>query len=308
MFEASGVSDIMRAQGDPRESATAQNLKGKYAGMRLSSRQRAMALYVRDMLRILVEIGVEMFDTEYLAEICNLDLPMTLAERQAMLQQQEDMKAAHAQAVQAFEQMMAERQKVEQMAAEQGGQVQLPPPPPPPPPLPPMDKVPQTSWEEVHERLRNDLTRKITITIETQSTILADETEDKDARIEFLAAFSSFVQQIMPLVGSGQFDMKTAKELLLFGVRAFPKSRTLETMISDLPDELPKGEDKPEVQVQVAQIRAEVDVELQRMKDAQAEADRAHDLRMKGVDVISKAADKAAEANAPPPPPPPPAK
>lgn len=303
MFEASGVSDIMRAQGDPRESATAQNLKGKYAGMRLSSRQRRMALYVRDMLRLLLEIAVEMFDTTYLAEICNLDLPMTRADREAMLAEQEAMKQQHAMAVQAFEAMMMQRQQVEQMAAQQGGQVQLPPAPPPPPPLPPMDKVPETSWEEVHQRLRDDLTRKITITIETQSTILADETEDKEARIEFLAAFSSFVQQIMPLVGTGQFDMKTAKELLLFGVRAFPKSRTLESMISDLPDELPQGDDKPDVQVQVAQIRAEVDVEIQRMKDAQAEADRAHDLRMKGVDLMADAADKATETDPQPQPP-----
>lgn len=303
MFEASGVSDIMRAQGDPRESATAQNLKGKYAGMRLSSRQRKMALYVRDMLRIMVEIAVEMFDTAFIAGVCNMDLPATRAEREAMLAEQQMMQQAHAMAVQQFEQMMAQRQQVEQMAAQQGGQLQLPPPPPPPPPLPPMDKVPETSWEEVHERLRSDLSRKITITIETQSTILADEAEDKEARIEFLAAFSSFVQQIMPLVGSGQFDMKTAKELLLFGVRAFPKSRTLESLIADLPDELPKGEDKPDVAVQVANIRAEVDLEIQRMEDAQAEADRQHDIRMKGVDLVARAADKASEPVEPPQPP-----
>lgn len=295
MFEASGVSDIMRAQGDPRESATAQNLKGKYAGMRLSSRQRRMAIYVRDMLRILVEIAVEMFDTKFLADICNLDLPATKAEREAMVAEQQAMAQAQAMAMQQYEQIMQQRQMVEQAAQAQGGQVTLPPPPAPPPPLPTPEKVPETSWEEVHTRLRNDLSRKITITIETQSTILADEAEDKDARIEFLASFSSFVQQIMPLVGTGQFDMKTAKELLLFGVRAFPKSRTLESMISDLPDELPKGDEKPDVQVQVAQIRAEVDIEVQRMKDAQEEADRQHDIRMKGVDLLAKSAEKAGE-------------
>lgn len=299
MFEASGVSDIMRAQGDPRESATAQNLKGKYAGMRLSSRQRRMALYARDMLRILVEIAVEMFDTEYIANICNIDLPMTRADREAMQAEQEAMQQAHAAAMQAFEQAMQQRQQIEQMAAQQGGQVTLPPPEPPPP-LQPFDRVPQTSFEEVHQRLRDDLSRKITITIETQSTILADETEDKEARIEFLGAFSTFVQQIMPLVGTGQFDMKTAKELLLFGVRAFPKSRTLESMISDLPDELPQGEDKPDVQVQVAQIRAEVDIEIEKMRMADSEADRAHETKMKGVDLLAKAAEVGANPAQPP--------
>lgn len=304
MFEASGVSDIMRAQGDPRETATAQNLKGKYAGMRLASRQRRMAIYVRDMLRLLVEIAVEMFDTDRLAEICNIDLPATKAEREAMQAQQDAIKQAHEIAVQTFERVMQERQQLEQAAAQQGGQLQLPPPPEPPPPLPEFDRVPQTSFEEVHQRLRDDLSRKITITIETQSTILADEADDKDARIEFLAAFSTFVQQIMPLVGSGQFDMKTAKELLLFGVRAFPKSRTLESMISDLPDELPQGDSAPDVQVQVAQIRAEVDLEIEKMRMADSEADRAHDMKMKGVDLLTDAAKIGAtppeEPQAPP--------
>lgn len=303
MFEASGVSDIMRAQGDPRESATAQNLKGKYAGMRLASRQTRMAIYARDMLRILVEIAVEMFETGYLAEICNLDLPMTRAEREAIAAQQEALQQAHAMAVQQFEQAMQQRQQIEAMAQQAGGQLQLPPPPAPPPPLPDMDPPPATSWEEVHDRLRNDLSRKITITIETQSTILADEQEDKEARIEFLSAFSAFVQQIMPLVGAGQFDMKTAKELLLFGVRAFPKSRTLEGMIAELPDEAPQGDKAPDVQVQVAKIRAEVDLEIQRMKDAQEEAARQHDLRLKGVDLIKDAADRATDTTGRPTPP-----
>jgi len=296
MFEASGVSDIMRAQGDPRESATAQNLKGKYAGMRLSSRQRKMALYVRDMLRILVEIAVEMFDTAILASICNIDLPLTEADRAQMIAERQALEQAHA----AFAQMMQQRQALEQQAQAQGADPAalaaiLPPMPPEPPPVP-KDRIPETSWEMVHDRLRNDLTRKITITIETQSTILADEQEDKEARIEFLSAFSSFVQQIIPLVGSGQFDMKTAKELLLFGVRAFPKSRTLESMIADLPDEMPEGEDKPEVQVQVAQIRAKVDLEIEKMRMADKEAERSHEMKMKGADLMARAAEGMAEA------------
>ena len=304
MFEASGVSDIMRAQGDPRETATAQNLKGRYAGLRLASRQRAMAIYARDMLRILVEIAVEMFDTAYLAEICALDLPLTEAEREAMIAQEQAVQAAYAAAVEAHAQVMAQRQAMEQMAAQQGGTVTLPPPPPPPAPPPEGPRIPGTSWELVHARLRDDLGRKITITIETQSTILVDEQEDKEARIEFLAAFAAFVEQIMPLVGSGQFDLKTTKELLLFGVRAFPKARTLESLISDLPDEMPQGQDKPDVQVQVAQIRAEVDLEIQRMKMADAEAERAHETRLKGVELAAEAARLAAEPDDPPPAPP----
>lgn len=293
MFEASGVSDVMRAQGDPRATATQESIKGKYAGMRLASRQRRMAVYVRDMLRILVEMATEMFDTKFIAEICSLDLPLTEVERAAMQAQAVAEQAMHQQAVAQYEQAMQARQAIEQAAAAQGGQAVLPPLEPPQPP--PERKIPETSWELVHDRLRNDLSRKITITIETQSTILADEQADKEARIEFLAAFSTFVQQIMPMVQSGQFDMKAAKELLLFGVRAFPKSRTLESLIAELPDEMPQGESAPDVVVQVAQIKAQTDIEIEKMRMADNEADRQHDTQMKGVELMAEAAKTAAE-------------
>ena len=266
MFEASGVSDIMRAQGNPNETATAQQIKGRYAGLRLADRQRVMAIFARDVLKQMIEVALEMFDTDRLAKICGLDLPMTEAERMAMVEQQQQAAAAHAVAVQAAQAMQME-----------------------PPPAPKFDRVPEASWESVHARLRTDFGRAITLLIETQSTVLADEQADKEARIEFLAVFSGFVQQLAPLLASGRFDFKVVKELLLFGVRGFPKSRTLEGMISGLPDE-PQGSPPEDVQVQVAKIRAEVDRMIAEMRAASDEKDRQHEARMKGVDLLAQGA------------------
>jgi hypothetical protein len=252
-----------------------------------------MAVFARDLLRIMLEIALEMFDTDRLAEICGLDIPLTEMERQQILA---EIAAAQAQFQQAMQVYQIAAQQAEQAAAS-GVQV---PPLPPPPEEPKFDRVPETSWELVHERLRRDFSRKITLSIETDSTILADEQADKEMRVEFLSAFSTFVQQLLPLAGSGQFDMKTVKELLLFGVRAFPKSRTLEGMIAQLPDE-PQGPAREETQVQVAKIRAETDRMLKEMDLADSEAERAHEMRMKGVQMIADAATKAAEPDEPPP-------
>ncbi|MBL8562457.1 MAG: hypothetical protein JNN06_09265, partial [Gemmobacter sp.] len=257
MFEASGVSDIMRAQGDPNETATAQQIKGRYAGLRLSSKQRRMAVFARDTLRIMVEIALELFDGARLAQICALDIPETEAERAAIAAAAEQAMAAHAAAMQQYQLL----QQAAQVMQQNGQQV---PPLPPPPEPPKLDPVPETSFEAVHERLRRDFSRKITVQIETDSTVLADEQADKEARIEFLGAFATFVQQLAPLAATGQFDMKTVKEILLFGVRAFPKSRTLEGLIAQMPDE-PKGEQREETQVTVAKIRAETDKLLKEM-------------------------------------------
>lgn len=292
MFEHSGVSDIMRAQGDPNETATAQQLKGRYAGMRLSVRQRQMAVFARDLLRIMIEIMLEMFDTARLAEICGLDIPLTEMERQGTLMQQEQARMVFAQEMQAFQALQAIAQQAQQAGQQIG-------PLPPPPQEPKFDRVPETSWELVHDRLRNDFSRKITLTIETDSTILADEQADKEARIEFLGAFSTFVQQLMPLMGTGQFDMKTVKELLLFGIRSFPKSRTLEGMISQLPDE-PQGPPREDTQVTVAKIRAETEKMIKEMDMADQDKERAHEVRLKGVELLADAADKGTDPGAPP--------
>lgn len=284
MFEHSGVSDMMRSQGDPKETATAQRLKGQYSNLRLAVRQRQMAVFARDLLRIMIEIMLEMFDAPRLAEICALGIPATEAERQAQLAQIEQAKMLFAQEMQAWQAVQALAQQ-----AQQAGQ-QVPPLPPQPEP-PKFDRVPETSFELVHERLRRDFSRKITLSIETDSTVLADEQADKEARIEFLGAFSTFVQQLAPLAASGQFDMKTIKELLLFGIRSFPKSRTLEGMISQLPDE-PKGPPREETQITVAKIKAEADRMIEEMRMVDADKERAHEMRMKGAEMLANATAK----------------
>lgn len=293
MFEASGVSDLMRAQGDPSETATAQELKGRYAGMRLSDRQKEAAIHARDLLNLMMEVALEHFDAATIAAITDLDLPVTEAERMQIALTKQQQEQAFAEAMQQFElaQMLAQQGLIDPMYVPQE-------PPPPPPEI----KVPPTSYEAVQARLRNDFMRQVTLNIETDSTILADEQSDKEARIEFLTAFSTLAQNLMPLIQGGQIDMGVIKELLLFGVRGFPKARTLENLINDLPDDMPQGEEAPDVSVQVAQIKAEVDQAIAALESEDKEKDRQHELRMKGVGLMQEAAEMQAEAAAEPPP------
>lgn len=300
MFEASGVSDVMRAATDPNETAAAQNLKGRYSGLRLSERQRRMALYALDMLKMMLDVGTGLFETTLIAEICGMDLPMTEAEREAEIQRRE----AEMQSFMAQMALYQEGTQIAQMQMQQAEAAQQPPmegqPPAMPPAEPPLNpgpppvepkyekKVPETSWELVHARIKSDLKRKITISIETTSTVLTDEANDKEQRVEFISAFATFVQTLLPLVGTGQMPMATMKEMLLFGVRGFPKSRSLETLINDLPDELPTPEAKEEASITVAKIKGEVDTMLQ-------EAQHEHEIKMKGVELIQDAATKATQ-------------
>jgi hypothetical protein len=294
MFEASGVSDLMRAQGDPNETATAQELKGRYAGMRLSDLQKEAAIHARDLLNLMMEIALEHFDTETIARITDLDLPVTEAERMQI-----------AVTKQMQEQAYADAMEMVQVAAAlaEAGMID-PSMVPEPPPEPPKVEVPPTSYEAVHAKLRDDFMRQVTLNIETDSTILADEASDKEQRIEFLSAFSQLAQGLMPMVSSGQITMATIKELLLFGIRGFPKARTLENMINDLPDEV-ETQQAPAVEIQVAQIKGEIDKEIAALESADKQKDRDHERQMKGVDLVADAAQMAAEGAGDPPAPPP---
>lgn len=62
--EITGISDIIRGQGKASETATAQRIKGQFATLRLDSRQKTMAVFVRDTLRIVAEIISEQFEPQ----------------------------------------------------------------------------------------------------------------------------------------------------------------------------------------------------------------------------------------------------
>lgn len=65
LAEISGVSDIVRGQGDyggrGEVTATEQRIKGRFATMRLNDRQREVQRFLRDLIRLKVEIMAEMF-------------------------------------------------------------------------------------------------------------------------------------------------------------------------------------------------------------------------------------------------------
>jgi len=275
MYEISGISDIVRGQSDPNETLGAQQIKGNYANIRLRDRQRKMQRFARDVIRLMVEVQVEHFDTKTIAEIVNMDaLPQTDADLEAMNAQIDAAKQQYEQAVQ---------------VAQQSGQQ--------PPPKPEFPFFEQTSWERVHNSLKNDMYRKFSLSIETDGTILQDQEEDKKQRVEFLQAFNNMVESMFPMAQSGVIDMKIIKEMLLFAVRGFPKSRTLEGMLATLPDKLETG-NQEDTAISVAKIKAEVDVQLEKMKLANAEEDRKHELKIKGVDVLADAMTPKGTQNA----------
>lgn len=71
--QITGISDIIRGQGDPNDTATAQQLKGQFGNMRLNARRDTIGEFVRSALRIKAQVMAEHFDPSTLRQISGFD-------------------------------------------------------------------------------------------------------------------------------------------------------------------------------------------------------------------------------------------
>lgn len=209
LYEITGISDIVRGATNASETATAQQIKGQYATLRLDHNQKDVARFSKDLVVIMTEIIAKHFSLDTIKAVSGIKL-MTAAEKQQVIMQQQ--------------------------MAQQTGQ--------PPQPLPEgvAELMDLPTWEDVEGLIRNDTARCFRIDIETDSTIKTDQENEKQSRMEFLTAVGSFMQQA---VNTPPELQPLAMELLMFGVRGFKVSRELETSFEATMDKMRKAQENP---------------------------------------------------------------
>ena len=85
IYEITGISDILRGVGAASESATAQQLKGQYAGLRLRAMQESVALFASELLRLKAQIICPKFQPETILRFAAAD-QMSPADQQMIPQ------------------------------------------------------------------------------------------------------------------------------------------------------------------------------------------------------------------------------
>ena len=85
IYEITGISDIIRGQGAASETATAQQIKGQYAGLRLRSMQEDVALFASDLIRLKAQIICTKFQPETILQYAAAQ-QMTQADQQLIPQ------------------------------------------------------------------------------------------------------------------------------------------------------------------------------------------------------------------------------
>lgn len=302
VYQITGLSDIIRGLSEPEETATAQQIKGQFAVLRISDAQSEVQRFCRDIMRICAEIIAD-YDIETLKKISGVKL-LTQAEKVQLLAQ------AAQSAMPPMPGGMAGGPRPQPgpgtpgAAPPQGpnGNAALPPPgasggePPPgpgagvPPAGQPQGPSPEKlrllkepSWEEVEALLKNPVLREFRIDIETDSTIRTDEESDRAARMDFIEKVGSMITEAANVPHS---MIPAAGELILFGIRGFKVARNLERVFEDAIDQLkdmppPPNPEQQKAQMEqetakaVAQVKAQADIQIaQATQQAQAKEDQ----------------------------------
>lgn len=268
--QISGIGDVLRASGDPDESATQTNTKGKYGSLRLSDKQEDMARFARDAVKNISCVIANHFSMDTIKKICGVRL-LTMQEKQQIQMQQ------HQQA------MMAQHQAMMQQHQQQQGQPGQPPhqAPTAPPPLDPdmQELMDNPTWEDIEKLLRDQPELTFKIDIEIDSTIKMDDDEQKQEAVEFLKSTGEFLSAMQKAPPIAQ---PLLAEMLMFGVRRFRIGKELEAQFNIFAEKLEKQAAAPpppnpemtkvQADIQAQQARAEADKEDAR-NDAQMRMD-----------------------------------
>lgn len=276
LYEITGLADIIRGQSNPNETATAQQIKGQFATLRLSDMQQEVQRFARDLVRIIAQIVCQHFSVETIKAVSGVDL-FTQQEKAALQMQ-----------MQQAQQMQQQFPMTEELE----------------------EKLASPTWEEVEALIRNDALMSFRIDIETDSTIKQDEDAEKAARVELLQAVSSFVQQAQNVQAPALKVLMI--ELLAFGVRSFRAGKqiegALEVAISKLEKEAqnpaPPPPDPETIKIQSQEKIENMKLQAQQQKDAQmmqleaqkAQAQEQAAQQQAQLDISKSAADRELQA------------
>lgn len=233
LYEITGMSDIMRGSTSPVETATAQQLKAQFGTLRLSDRQRAVAKFAKECIRLVCYVVGQHFSPETITMMTGLpELKTVPAQPQGP------------QAV--FDGQTGQMVPSPQMAAWLA-QAQ---------PIMEANEQAKQQFMQACDLLRDEVLTGFRIDIEADSTVVADEQEEKASATEFLGALLPLMKQVVPIAQGNPAFAGLAKEMIMFAVRRFKAGRPLEsaldkafdTLAQQPPPQAPGAEVKPEAQ------------------------------------------------------------
>ena len=287
IYEITGISDIIRGASKASETLGAQKIKTQWGTLRLKNKQKEVARYARDLLRIMLELAATNFSEDTWAKMTGL--PFLLSAK--------------------FNELTAIARALQQQLALQ------PPMPPQPgsPPMPPNPMVQQLQqvqqqlqapqWSDILALLKNDLQRAYRVDIETNSTVEPEAAEDKENIVDLLTVLGQYLQGVTPLIVSRGLPFEAAQSMMLAIARRFRFGTEIEDSLKAMKQPPPPPSDNAgqAEQMQMQQEAAMKDVQHAQEKGQvelqvkNLQADQQHAQRKTDQDVRELKIQHAAE-------------
>lgn len=267
IYEVTGISDILRGATKASETLGAQQLKSQWGTLRIKPKQAEVQRYVRDLLRMIVEVAAGKFSQSTWAQMTGLPY---LSDEQVQ-QAQAQMQAMQMQLQQLQQQAMMQQQAAAANAAQAPAQN-----PNPAAPMAPQQLLPQPGtaqiqlqqaeaqlqqvqqllatpkWSDVLKVLQDDVQRSYKIDIETNSTLEPEAVEDQKNISDLMTAIGQFLNGVGPLVAQGVMPFETAQSMLLAITRRFRFGSEIEDQIKQMKAPPPQDDGKAQKQEQAA--------------------------------------------------------
>lgn len=313
LYQITGLSDIIRGQADPRETATAIQTKGKWGSLRLQDRQAEVARFCRDIIRMMGEIISEHYPDETLITVSGIMYEEGVGPEMPTPPKPDQQPSP----------MMGHNGGPPMGGAPPGSPQAGPGAPPPqasspvpqspqglqPQPAPPVPLAYAQQMEQVEAEkaeliqksiglLRQDKLRGFRIDIETDSTIQQDANEDKAARVSFVEAMAAMLEKGMQAAQLDPTIVPLIGKMLLFAARGFRTGRELESALEEYIDEKEKAVKKmasmpkpPDPKVEAAQMSAQADMQKSQAEIAKAKLDAQSSAEDNQRDMAAKQMD-----------------
>jgi hypothetical protein len=275
IYEITGISDIVRGASAASETATAQNIKTQWGSLRIQKMQRMMERCARDIFVMMAEIIPAKFSHETLQQMTGIQIiptqqdltpvqppPMPPQGAQPAPEQQQQLQ----QAMQAAQQ--AEQQRQQKLA----------------------------KLQAIQQLLTQRLSMMYRIDVESDSTVKADLTRQKQEAAEFMQAAGAYWAAVGPLILQGELSKEVAVEIFAANSRLFNLGKSVEDVLEKMVTDAKEKANQPtppSPEQQKAQAEAKAREQDAATKAAGAQQDMQQKRELHGMTMQEKQVDLA---------------
>jgi hypothetical protein len=282
LYEITGMSDIIRGNTAPEETATAQQIKSNFATKRLEERQREVERFARNAIDLIGNVIAVHFSQDTLIRMSGMKLMtqpmkqlaqqmMAMAKQLQQLQPQQDPNQppnpqAQMQA-QILQTHLGEMQKQAEVMLKAVNMR----------PEDVQEAMTKPTWEEVMALLRDRPRRRFMIDIETDSIVAPDDQLQQQQRTQFITSVTQFLESAGQIAQGDPTAVPMLGQLLLFGARGFRAGRDLMDTIETYIDQKTKAAEQPQPQKPdpaMAKVQSDAQLGAQKLQ-LQAQSDQA---------------------------------